>query len=154
MDRDAAHWAAVEEATELLHEERFKEALEALRDVIKADPENPYAFFFLGQGLYATAGALDGASGLFVADSLGRIHKLAATGQPDQYSVVTSPWASPSTVAGLYAGLVPLMVRGDFHPSTGEELLVLNHYLDWVLISASGSQLARWWRTTDATSPE
>lgn len=52
MDRDAEHWAAVEEATELLHEERIKEALEALRDVIKSDPQNPYAFFFLGQALY------------------------------------------------------------------------------------------------------
>lgn len=52
MDRDAAHWAAVEEATELLHEERYKEALEALREVIKGDPQNPYAFFFLGQALY------------------------------------------------------------------------------------------------------
>jgi cytochrome c-type biogenesis protein CcmH/NrfG len=51
-ERDAEHWAAVEEATELLHEERFHEALERLRDVIKADPTNPYAFFFLGQGLY------------------------------------------------------------------------------------------------------
>jgi cytochrome c-type biogenesis protein CcmH/NrfG len=49
---DAAHWEAVEEATELLHEERFKEALEALRDVITKDPTNAYAFFFLGQGLY------------------------------------------------------------------------------------------------------
>lgn len=49
---DAAHWDAVEEATELLHEERYKEALEALRAVIMKDPTNPYAFFFLGQGLY------------------------------------------------------------------------------------------------------
>lgn len=52
MDRDAAQWAAVEEATELLHEERFKEALEELRNVIRDDPDNPYAFFFLGQALY------------------------------------------------------------------------------------------------------
>jgi cytochrome c-type biogenesis protein CcmH/NrfG len=52
MDKDATHWAAVEEATELLHEERFREALEVLRDVIREDPTNPYAFFFLGQGLY------------------------------------------------------------------------------------------------------
>lgn len=52
MDRDAAHWQAVEEATELLHEERFHEALKVLRDVIKDDPQNPYAFFFLGQALY------------------------------------------------------------------------------------------------------
>jgi cytochrome c-type biogenesis protein CcmH/NrfG len=52
MDRDAAHWAAVEEATELLHEERFHEALQVLRDVLRGDPENHYAFFFLGQALY------------------------------------------------------------------------------------------------------
>jgi cytochrome c-type biogenesis protein CcmH/NrfG len=52
MDRDAEHWAAVEEATELMHEERFREALEMLRDVIHADPENPYAYFFLGQAFY------------------------------------------------------------------------------------------------------
>ena len=52
MDRDAAQWAAVEEATELLHEERFREALEVLRDIIREDPENAYAFFFLGQGFY------------------------------------------------------------------------------------------------------
>lgn len=55
MERDAAdqaQWDAVEEATELLHEERFHEALTNLREVLKADPANPYAFFFLGQALY------------------------------------------------------------------------------------------------------
>ena len=52
MDRDAAHWAAVEEATELLHEERYKEALEELRSILRDDPSNAYAFFFLGQALY------------------------------------------------------------------------------------------------------
>lgn len=50
--RDAEHWNAVEEATELLHEERFREALEALRDILTRDATNPYAFFFLGQALY------------------------------------------------------------------------------------------------------
>lgn len=52
MDRDAAHWDAVEEAVELLHEERYREALEVLREILKADPKNPYAFFFLGQAFY------------------------------------------------------------------------------------------------------
>jgi tetratricopeptide (TPR) repeat protein len=52
MDRDAAHWDAVNEAVELLHEERFREALEVLREVLKKDPQNPYAFFFLGQAFY------------------------------------------------------------------------------------------------------
>jgi tetratricopeptide (TPR) repeat protein len=50
--KDAAHWQAVEEATELLHEERFHEALVALRDVVKRDPSNPYAYYFLGVGLF------------------------------------------------------------------------------------------------------
>lgn len=52
MDRDAAQWDAVEEAAELMHEERFHEALRVLREVLKADPQNAYAFFFLGQALY------------------------------------------------------------------------------------------------------
>jgi Flp pilus assembly protein TadD len=46
--RDAAHWSAVEEATELLHEERFREAMEELRRVLHADAGNPYAYYFLG----------------------------------------------------------------------------------------------------------
>jgi Flp pilus assembly protein TadD len=49
---DAAHWDAVEEATELLQEERYKEALTTLRDVIKADPKNPYAYYYLGVALF------------------------------------------------------------------------------------------------------
>ncbi len=49
---DHAYWDAVEEATELLHEERYHEALLALRDVLKKDSQNPYAFYFLGMGLY------------------------------------------------------------------------------------------------------
>ena len=39
---------AVEEATELLHEERFREALLELRRVLQGDPKNPYAYYFLG----------------------------------------------------------------------------------------------------------
>jgi tetratricopeptide (TPR) repeat protein len=49
---DRAHWTAVEEATELLHEERFREALVELRRVIEADPKNPYAFHFLGVAFF------------------------------------------------------------------------------------------------------
>ena len=49
---DKAYWDAVEEATELLNEERFHEALVALREIIKATPTNPYAYYFLGVGLY------------------------------------------------------------------------------------------------------
>lgn len=49
---DHAHWDAVEEAIELLHEERFREALVVLRDVLVLDAKNPYAYFFLGQALF------------------------------------------------------------------------------------------------------
>ncbi|HQY62125.1 MAG: tetratricopeptide repeat protein [Myxococcales bacterium] len=49
---DHARWEAVDEAVELLHEERFREALGLLRDVVKADAKNAYAYFFMGQALY------------------------------------------------------------------------------------------------------
>ncbi len=52
MNSDAAHWEAVEDAVELLNEERFHEALVALRAILRDDATNPYAFFFLGQALY------------------------------------------------------------------------------------------------------
>ena len=51
-DKDAAHWDAVDEARELLHEEAFHEALVELRRVLEADATNPYAFHFLGVALY------------------------------------------------------------------------------------------------------
>jgi tetratricopeptide (TPR) repeat protein len=50
--RDRAQWDAVDEATELLHEERYREALVALRDVLTRDPKNAYAFYFLGIALF------------------------------------------------------------------------------------------------------
>jgi tetratricopeptide (TPR) repeat protein len=49
---DPAHWTAVEEATELLHEERYREALAELRRVLEDDPRNPYAFFFTGVAFF------------------------------------------------------------------------------------------------------
>jgi Flp pilus assembly protein TadD len=45
---DASHWEAVEEASELLHEERFAEAMVEIRKVLQHDPKNPYAYYFLG----------------------------------------------------------------------------------------------------------
>ncbi len=51
---DAAHWEAVEEVSELLHEERFREALAVLRDVLVKDARNPYALYYLGVALYET----------------------------------------------------------------------------------------------------
>lgn len=52
--KDRADWDAVEEATELLQEGRFAEAILALRDVIASHPRNPYAYHFLGTAFYET----------------------------------------------------------------------------------------------------
>lgn len=55
---DAQQWEAVEEATELLHEERFHEALVALRDVLQGDPKNAYGYYFLGIALFEVGEAV------------------------------------------------------------------------------------------------
>jgi len=52
VEADHARWEAVEEATELLHEERYHDALVALREVLKNDPRNAYAFYFLAIVMY------------------------------------------------------------------------------------------------------
>jgi tetratricopeptide (TPR) repeat protein len=49
---EGARWDAVEEATELLHEERYQEAMLFLKRVLEADPRNPYAYHYLGVALY------------------------------------------------------------------------------------------------------
>jgi Flp pilus assembly protein TadD len=49
---DAEHWSAVEEASELLHEERFREAIVELRRVLQQDPRNPYAYHLLGMAFF------------------------------------------------------------------------------------------------------
>jgi tetratricopeptide (TPR) repeat protein len=64
--KDHAHWDAVEEATEMLHEERFHEALLVLRDILKADATNPYAYHYLGVALFET-GELEAARDAYVA---------------------------------------------------------------------------------------
>ncbi len=45
---DGAHWDAVEEVVELLHEERFRDAIVEIRAVLARDAQNPYAYYFLG----------------------------------------------------------------------------------------------------------
>jgi tetratricopeptide (TPR) repeat protein len=52
--RDAAQWEAVEEASELILEDRYPEAMLKLRDVIKAQPNNAYAYFWLGVAFFET----------------------------------------------------------------------------------------------------
>jgi tetratricopeptide (TPR) repeat protein len=50
--RDAKRWDAVEEATELLQEERYREAMAELRRVLTEDPQSAYAYFFLGAAFF------------------------------------------------------------------------------------------------------
>ncbi|MDP3275873.1 MAG: tetratricopeptide repeat protein [Deltaproteobacteria bacterium] len=45
---DHRHWDAVEEAVELLRERDYSLAESALDDALKADSDNPYAWFYLG----------------------------------------------------------------------------------------------------------
>ncbi|MCA9625744.1 MAG: tetratricopeptide repeat protein [Myxococcales bacterium] len=52
MDRDAERWAAVEEATELLLEGEPQAALGELRAALDADPQNAYAYQYLGVALF------------------------------------------------------------------------------------------------------
>lgn len=52
QDNDKKHWAAVEDACEVLLEERWEEGLTMLRDAIKADPTNPYAYHYAAAALY------------------------------------------------------------------------------------------------------
>jgi Flp pilus assembly protein TadD len=63
---DAQHWAQVEEAVELLQEERFREALVELRGILQGDPKNPYGYYFLGVAFYEI-GELESARDAYVA---------------------------------------------------------------------------------------
>jgi len=63
---DRARWDAVEEATELLHEERYREAMVELRRVLAADPRNAYAYFFLGVAFFEV-GELEAARDAYAA---------------------------------------------------------------------------------------
>lgn len=63
---DGERWAAVEEAAELLHEERFREALSELRAVLESDPKNAYAYYFLGVAFFEV-GELDASRDAYAA---------------------------------------------------------------------------------------
>lgn len=52
VDDDAEHWAAVEEASELLVDGNYERGLTLLKEVLDKDPNNPYAFHYLGAALF------------------------------------------------------------------------------------------------------
>ena len=51
-ERDARHWEAVEEAAETLGQGDYQAGLLELREIIKKDAQNPYAFNLLGTALF------------------------------------------------------------------------------------------------------
>src|ERR1019366_2916232 len=122
--RDAAQWSAVEEATELLHEERYREALVELRSVIEADPKNPYAYYFLGIALFEI-GELEAARDAYQATlklaptylgaRVGLAHVLRMTG--DVRAAIREGLAALSQAPGdgdaLHAVGVAYHARGD-----------------------------------------
>jgi Flp pilus assembly protein TadD len=67
--RDEAHWEAVEEASELLSERKFEDALLELKRILDADHKNPYAFNLLGTALFEL-GRLEAARDAFRAATL------------------------------------------------------------------------------------
>ncbi len=122
--RDHAHWDSVEEAIELLHEERYREALSVLRDVLREDSKNPYAYFFLGQALFEsgeieTARDAYRACVLVAPDHLGaRIalcHVLRQLGDLKQ-AIIEGNQAldrAPADADALYALGMAYLARGD-----------------------------------------
>jgi cytochrome c-type biogenesis protein CcmH/NrfG len=51
-DAPDPHWEAVEDAVELLATGELDDALASLRDIAAGDPDNEYAFYFLGNAYY------------------------------------------------------------------------------------------------------
>jgi hypothetical protein len=106
----------------------------------------------LGWGLFPMAVEEDNLYKFWMGNANGYIHSIEATGT-DTYSVSPQPYVTPGAQPGIYNATVPIIVRGDFHPGAGQEMLVLNHYLDWVLLDAQGNAITRWYRDTYATGP-
>ncbi len=131
--------------------EGFFHVLE-LRDFATDNPilVDEYKSPYLGWGLFSMDRGKSGT--IFLGDSQGRIHRVRATG-PDSYQV--NPALRHQDYSDvLYDGPVVLLYRGNFHPGEkGEETLVLNQFLDWVLISQSGKVLQKLERDTEALGP-
>ena len=91
--QDAAHWDAVEEATELLLQGNPHDALHLLRDIVREDPRNPYAYYYMGTAMFEV-GRFDAAadayraglriSPTYLAARVGLSHSLRIEGQLDE----------------------------------------------------------------------
>ena len=92
-DKDAEHWAAVEEATEVLLDGQPQEALVLLRAVLEADPKNAYAYHYTGAAMFDLkkyAPALDAYGAAlkrapsYLAARVGLSHSLRLSGDPSR----------------------------------------------------------------------
>ena len=104
---------------------------------------------FLGHSLYAVADT-DGGLPMYFANGAGQIYKFH---HPGSYQV---DLLNPSGTPELYDAQTHRVYLGDFDAiAGGDELLVLNHFNDWVLLdSANGSELGnRWWRRNRIHGP-
>ncbi len=50
--QDRAHWESAEEGAELIREGELQAAVAELQGLIQREPENPYAFYFLGSAFF------------------------------------------------------------------------------------------------------
>jgi len=91
--RDADRWDAVEEAAELLLNRNPRDALYMLRDIVRADPHNPYAYYYIGTAMFEV-GRFDEAadaysaalrlSPRYLAARIGLSHAVRISGEPSQ----------------------------------------------------------------------
>lgn len=123
-EEDAARWEAIEEATELLLEGDPHEALYILREVVKNDPKNPYAYYYIGTAMFevgrfdAAVDAYEAALRLaprYLAARVGLSHALRIEGQ-EALAIEQARRAlddSPSDGDALFALGLALASSGD-----------------------------------------
>lgn len=90
-DPDAVRWDAVEEAAELLLQRNPRDALYLLRTVVRNDPRNPYAYYYIGASMLEV-GRFDEAvdaykaalrlSPRYLAARIGLSHAVRISGEP------------------------------------------------------------------------
>ena len=113
--QDPAHWEEVEDAVELLLEKNHHEALQLLRDVIKRNPRNPYAYYYTGTALFEV--------GRF--DECALAYQAALKLSP-RYLAARTGLAQALRIGGDYAGAIAEARRAlDQAPSDSDALFAL-----------------------------
>ena len=138
----AERWEQVEEATELLQEGRLEEAIEGLRRLLRAHPENEYAWFFLGQAFFeqqqwdkALKGYVEALQRAprFLGAMLGAGHALLRLGQPDKALRMARQalLAAPGDGDALYLLGMAHLQRGERHAAAEAFRRFLDSRPEW-----------------------